>query len=400
MSKHLECCCAETGIASDKIEKYFGPTGVTIADILVKEGKLSKNRDGFYYAKGYPHMQVNIRGNQRDQIQLVDKERGDIIIEEMSSDVAFREVYPNAIYYLQNDTGEMSYYKSEGIDLVHKRATLLRLPQNPNLITTAKLSYQVKSINILADPVLIPTSVKDCHIEMGFFWGEISINVTGYCLFTRKFGRVCKNSTCGNYNSDVNDLVCPNCSESTLNGEQKKMIGQFDFEQPYKTVHQAPVISIKMNDSLHQLITSQIDDVKERLKAAYGKNIPKAYSAFFDFPASMLALHSFEHLINFAVPMLVLSSRDDLNALCYTEQESEESICYLFDTSEGGNGAAEALYERFLEFVEQAKVLMNSCDCEFGCPRCLFRKGCLHENGALDKQLGGLLLNSIASQVE
>ena len=81
-------------------------------------------------------------------------------------------------------------------------------------------------------------------------------------------------------------------------------------------------------------------------------------------------------------------------------QKETRTIGYFFDTCEGGNGAAEAIFSDLTNFATKAYALAAECDCEAGCPRCLYSTGCPQHNEALHKDLGLFLLDAISQAVQ
>jgi DEAD/DEAH box helicase domain-containing protein len=81
-------------------------------------------------------------------------------------------------------------------------------------------------------------------------------------------------------------------------------------------------------------------------------------------------------------------------------QKETRTIGYFFDTCEGGNGAAEAIFSDLTNFAAKAYALAAECDCEAGCPRCLHSTGCPQHNEALHKDLGLFLLDAISQAVQ
>ncbi|WP_347276498.1 DUF1998 domain-containing protein [Chroococcidiopsis sp [FACHB-1243]] len=94
-----------------------------------------------------------------------------------------------------------------------------------------------------------------------------------------------------------------------------------------------------------------------------------------------------------AVPLVVLSSSLDVDTV--VDRSADKTVGYFFDTSSGGNGAAEAIFHQLPKFAAKARSLALECDCEFGCPRCLTQHGCPQQNLGLHKDAGLFLLDAI-----
>ncbi|MEH2463515.1 DUF1998 domain-containing protein [Nostoc sp.] len=77
--------------------------------------------------------------------------------------------------------------------------------------------------------------------------------------------------------------------------------------------------------------------------------------------------------------------------------ENNNYTGYFYDTSDGGNGAAEAVFKHLPKLASAAKAIARDCNCDTGCAKCLIQHGCPDGNTALLKQMGLLLLDAIAS---
>ncbi|NUN66847.1 DUF1998 domain-containing protein (plasmid) [Pseudanabaena biceps] len=71
-----------------------------------------------------------------------------------------------------------------------------------------------------------------------------------------------------------------------------------------------------------------------------------------------------------------------------------KTIAYFFDTTDGGNGTCEELFDRFEDFAVRGAQLVEACNCQYGCPRCLTDACCPQDNQALNKALGLFLLQA------
>ena len=108
----------------------------------------------------------------------------------------------------------------------------------------------------------------------------------------------------------------------------------------------------------------------------------------------LTALHSIQHQIVKAVPLVVLSSSLDVDGMVI--EKEGKTTGYFYDTSEGGNGAAEAIFNQLPRFAAKAYALAVECDCQGGCPRCLHSPGCPQNNLGLHKDVGLFLLDAIS----
>jgi DEAD/DEAH box helicase domain-containing protein len=75
------------------------------------------------------------------------------------------------------------------------------------------------------------------------------------------------------------------------------------------------------------------------------------------------------------------------------EQPLVQTKLWIYDTTTGGSGATEQIYEGFEEFVRGAIKFASACPCDNGCPRCTTVNGCGQRNVALNKLMGLKLLS-------
>jgi len=167
---------------------------------------------------------------------------------------------------------------------------------------------------------------------------------------------------------------------------------EFEFEQPLKTHYTAPILKIELNRALKTSVSNNVFEIKEQIKNAHD-SIPEQFMHLWQCSPDFIALHTMAHQIIKAVPLVVLSSHLDIDAL--VENYEGSTISYFFDTCPGGNGATEAISEKLNTFAAKAKALACACDCKSGCPRCLTQHGCPQQNIGLNKDAGLFLLDLI-----
>ena len=158
-----------------------------------------------------------------------------------------------------------------------------------------------------------------------------------------------------------------------------------------------------MNLELSEPLQEYANKLKQQIENQFGTDIPSELISLFQTNPADLALHSICHQIGIAVPLIVLSDRQDLNSYCETEKNrinTLKTIAYFFDTTDGGNGTCEELFDRFEAFAVRAAQLVEACNCQYGCPRCLTDARCPQDNQALNKALGLFLLQAISDESE
>lgn len=367
LGKHLECSCVESGIPLSEITKRFGEVAGVIADSLLNQEKIYINNSNQLWGYGYPHRNVNLRGHAQNDVELININTGKSF-EKMSMSLAHQEVFPGAIYLAQNYDGELITYRSENLDLDKKQAILKPLGKNSNLHTIPKGDLAIQEIQQLATPQIIKTNISHARLRLSLFWGEITFSVNGYYLLSTKYEKGVEKTT---------------------------VVNEGSFDPPYKTQYQAPVVKVQINDIFSQVIRENITQIKEKIKEKYKGIIPDDFKDLLTCSPDFIALHSMGHQIISAVPLVVLSSSQDVE--CFVQRQGGEIVAYFFDTCDGGNGASEAVFNQLLKFVEKGVELAKNCDCKYGCPRCLTQHRCPQQNRGLYKDLGLLILEAIAN---
>lgn len=311
----------------------------------------------------------------------------------MSLSLAHREVFPGAIYLAQDTSGELMAYRSESLDLERGEAVLAFLGKDTDLFTLAESQLDIQLLSTLAEPQIIPTEIPEGRLRLTLTWGEITTIVTGYQLLTREYGLTCTNGKCQNYHQPLQGRTCSSCKGGLHTAEITKVKQEMQFDPPYQTRYQAPCVKIEVNQPLEEALQAEINKIKSNIRATYVNNIPDEFKDLWACASEFIALHSMEHQIIKAVPLVVLSSSLDIDAV--VKNETGRTIGYLFDTCEGGNGAAEAIFHQLPKFADKAATLARSCDCASGCPRCLTQHGCPQQNSGLNKDAGLFLLKAI-----
>ena len=392
LGQHLLCGAVESGIPAAQVEERFGPRAGAIADSLLQQKQLQFSQSGQLFGRGYPHRQVNLRGSLPDSIELIERQTGQTF-ERMSRQIDYREVFPGAIYTAQDSSGELSIYRCEALDTERRQAVLRLLPEDPGQFTQADTEMAVEPLEVLAEPVILDTALSQGQIRLSLAWGEIASSVVGFKLMVREYAATCMNPKCASFRSALNGKLCSNCKKVLRMAEITKVREEVSFEQPYQTRYRAPVVCLELNSSLREALQAEVDRAKTELKATHGDEIPEPVRALWSSGCDFLGLHSMGHQAIAALPQVVLCSSQDANYV--VEREGGRTLGYFFDTCAGGNGATEAIFQQLPKLAARAKSLAETCDCDFGCPRCLMQHSCPQLNEGLNKRIGLFLLDSI-----
>lgn len=105
-----------------------------------------------------------------------------------------------------------------------------------------------------------------------------------------------------------------------------------------------------------------------------------------DDPTPLAVVHSLQHILVSAAPLLAGCDRRDLLTSWYgVFPDNFRPAIFIADGVQGGIGFAERLYDRFDQLVDAAQSILRSCDCLEGCPACLLSSWCEAGNSLLDK---------------
>jgi DEAD/DEAH box helicase domain-containing protein len=97
-------------------------------------------------------------------------------------------------------------------------------------------------------------------------------------------------------------------------------------------------------------------------------------------------IHAAEHGMIAMAPLYALCDRWDLGGLSTPlHPDTGMPTVFVYDGYEGGIGIAEKCYELFPELTQATLELIRDCDCEEGCPSCIYSPKCGNKNAPLDK---------------
>ncbi len=101
----------------------------------------------------------------------------------------------------------------------------------------------------------------------------------------------------------------------------------------------------------------------------------------------MGGIHAVEHAAIALFPLFALCERDDVGGISTPLHiQVAKGAVFIYDGYAGGVGLAEASFARIGELLERTLELIASCDCECGCPACIYSNKCGNGNVPLDKE--------------
>ncbi|MCE5253657.1 MAG: DEAD/DEAH box helicase, partial [Actinomycetia bacterium] len=98
------------------------------------------------------------------------------------------------------------------------------------------------------------------------------------------------------------------------------------------------------------------------------------------------AIHAVEHALIALLPLFAMCDRWDIGGLSTpVHSQTEAPTIFVYDGHAGGVGISRQGFERFAEWVHDARNLVRDCRCENGCPSCIQSPKCGNWNEPLDK---------------
>ncbi len=114
------------------------------------------------------------------------------------------------------------------------------------------------------------------------------------------------------------------------------------------------------------------------------------YNDEWDIMDNAEAFHALEHVLISAARPVCGSSLGELGGISYPSGD-----IVIYDAAHGGSGLAKLLYERFEKAELIAYDILSKCECEDGCPRCIFSPYCGNNNRVLSRKKALYVLSKI-----
>ncbi|MCX8032465.1 MAG: DEAD/DEAH box helicase [Thermoleophilia bacterium] len=108
------------------------------------------------------------------------------------------------------------------------------------------------------------------------------------------------------------------------------------------------------------------------------------------------AVHAVEHAMIALLPLYAMCDRWDIGGLSTpAHAQTGQPTIFIYDGHAGGVGISRQGFNRFAEWIVDARNLIRDCACEKGCPSCIQSPKCGNWNEPLDKKLALQLLNGL-----
>lgn len=102
------------------------------------------------------------------------------------------------------------------------------------------------------------------------------------------------------------------------------------------------------------------------------------------------AYHATEHVLISAGRVVAGASLTDLSGISYPSGH-----VIIYDSVIGGSGVAKLLYDRLEDAYEVALDIVGKCDCEDGCPKCVYSPYCGNNNKMLSRKKSFRLISEV-----
>ncbi len=107
-------------------------------------------------------------------------------------------------------------------------------------------------------------------------------------------------------------------------------------------------------------------------------------------------IHGLEHAMISIVPFHVMCDRFDIGGVSTPFHEhTGQATIFIYDGFEGGIGLTAKAFHLFEEITAMTQELVKDCNCEEGCPACIYSPKCGNDNKPLSKEGTLFLLNQM-----
>jgi DEAD/DEAH box helicase domain-containing protein len=317
-------------------EAHFGTLLSDLVPSLTQSGRLARttNKNGIQWesAEGDTQYDLPLRGDFGTEYDLIDKTRNDRIGSLTFPDV-LRDCHPEAIYAHQKRT-----YRVEAFD---ETRCDIHLSQKPDVTGFTKPLFDQS------------VEVRNEHQTKSLT--HMSDASVGYA-----------------------DMVY----QETLDGYLK--FDHPDDEDPTEKAIDEPLPDYQLRtNGLYITIPSELENRMQNMV---------------DSQDGLLAgVHAIEHTLQSLFPLEVLCSANDITGLSIVNhQHTSAPTIFLLDNVSGGAGLTQTGYKQIDPLLQKAHSAVRSCNCQSGCPSCIYLGTCRSRNRVLNKELAEYVLRKMS----
>ncbi|MHA1972663.1 MAG: DEAD/DEAH box helicase [Candidatus Hodarchaeales archaeon] len=112
------------------------------------------------------------------------------------------------------------------------------------------------------------------------------------------------------------------------------------------------------------------------------------------------AIHAIEHAMIAVAPLHAMCDQRDLGGVSTLfHRDTGETTIFIYDGYKGGIGLSEKLFNLLPQIIETTLDLIQDCQCEEGCPSCIYAANCGNNNEPLDKRGAVVLLEAVKKEL-
>lgn len=342
LAPHLCAAASELALTPDDLT-LFGLPDNAMLYALAEQGYLRKRPSGWYWNAALPMRAqdlTDLRGSSGD-VQVVDDATG-TVIGTVSADQAHSQVHPGAIYVHQGRTYQV-----------------VELTAHPRIAGSVVASVGSGGARVaLVRPVVTQLRTRPTVVSSVRIIHECESWTSPDGVVTWSYGDV-------EVESQVTDF-------DTLRLPGLEFVSNTQLDLPTSTL---PTVGVWW----------QIEEATAtRLGISAGELTG--------------ALHAVEHASIGILPLLATCDRWDLGGLSTADHDqTHRPTVFVHDSYPGGAGFSEFAFRRARDWIRATREVIESCECDDGCPSCIQSPKCGNRNEPLSKKGAGTLLQLLAT---
>lgn len=336
MVNQLVAMSCDKPLNEDELSSYNAIMANCIDNYLIEliDGKIRPTKKGENSLKKY-----NIRGiGETIKVFMNDDHKNKNAIDSRELPIALSELHTRAIY---RSGGKL--YRVKKLEYPQRNRAYVVPYGNPKHKTSSDIIKDVRITSTISSRHCLGIQIRYCNLDVTYTLKSFYMN-----LGDRGF-------------------------HSSLNP---------DFEYTFETKG----VELDLSILIESMMSNPIDlNSKD--------NIKESTSGDDDHIDSNYGINrTIEHLIINASRMVVGASFDDLST---AYDIKNNNLVYIYDSTIGGNGSSNIVYERMEKIIKRAYQIVSECSCEYigGCPQCTMLHGYNNEN--LDKRNTWKLLRTM-----
>jgi DEAD/DEAH box helicase domain-containing protein len=166
-----------------------------------------------------------------------------------------------------------------------------------------------------------------------------------------------------------------------------------------------------ITETYHEYIVKSHDVVVERISLRLPPVIFSTVGVWFTLPEEIQkeieerqldyagGLHATEHAMIAMAPIFAMCDRWDIGGLSTPlHPDTGKPTIFIYDGFEGGIGISETLYASINKLWKKTLQLIETCECDEGCPSCIYSPKCGNENKPLDKKAARVILQKLVER--